>query len=246
MLRKLLALLLCLSMLVLCGCAASTGGDRDDDDDDRSSSHRNDKEDDDEDDEDRENPGFDFGDDDNASQEEEVPSRVASVTYQHSFDWEENQEFATITAYDADCNVVWELATLEYEISQIDRIAWVGELHDRVYYVEDGAVIALDRETGRQVWKNEEFGGSPSPMEGSCLIAPDGTLYLTGYFGPDLMVVAPNGATVYRADSVHPDYYWPYGLELDGNRLTIILEGGPQGSDRYTVTLDTETWEVME
>lgn len=244
---RFLALLLALALL-LCACASSDGENnrKDDDDDDRRTEHREDDE-----DEGEERPGGmdgldSWGDDkDEADEQEELPNyRVADVLFEPVYGG--SSEYAMISGVDEDGELVWSTMTMVYDAAQLCQVTGIGLWNDRYYYVEGGSVVALDRETGSILWENADFGGCPANGDRACMILEDGTLYLTGYFGPDFMALDRNGNPIVRLATLHPDYYWPHTLTLEGDRLTITMEGGPEGSWEYFIALDTETWEVVE
>ena len=56
----------------------------------------------------------------------------------------------------------------------------------------------------------------------------DGTLYISGFFGPDLFVVDKNGTTVTRIEMFSGDYYWPSKLEDADGQVIITFDGGPE------------------
>lgn len=213
---RLLSLLLAL-LLVLCGCTSGNDGyDRDDDDDEREERH----------------------------EEDEAPSfTVTEITFETTY--ADSSEYAVITALDEDGDIVWQNETEYYEIAQLARVSDIGLWEDRYYYVEDGSVVALDRETGDRLWVNADFGGSPADKSG-CMICPDGTIYITGYLGPDFMAIDKDGQQLAYISIVHNDYYWPYEVQLEEDLIVITFEGGPEGDGTFYFYVDPNTWEVTE
>lgn len=229
---RLLALLLALALL--CGCSAKSDRNdrRHDDDDDERVEDRNDRDEKDED----EDEELDFP--------EWNVTEVVEIVFTPNY--EGSQESAVITGYDAEGNTVWSHTTESYEVAQMTRLHPIGVWENHYYYVEDGTVVALEKNTGELLWENGDFSGSPAPNEASCMICDDGTLYLTGYFGPDFMVIDKDGNTVIRFASLDPELYWPYRLHIEYDMVVITMEGGPEGSGEYFVTLDPENWEVVK
>lgn len=246
---RLLALLLALTLLLM-GCASSSDrndrSDRDDDDDERVEDREDEDEEEDEDHFDGHSGFGGWGDQEEPQDEsaEEPASRVVEVLFEPVYD--SVGEYAMISGVDASGELVWSTMTMVYEVSQLNQVTGIGLWNDRYYYAEGGAVVALSRETGAILWENPDFNGSPANGDRACMILEDGTLYVTGYFGPDFMAIDKDGNTLVHLGTVHGDYYWPYELNLEGDLLTITMEGGPEGSWEYFVTLDTNTWEVVE
>lgn len=153
-------------------------------------------------------------------------------------DCEYSCEHAVITATDKTGNVVWSLETDHYNEAQLSQTNEIGICEDRYYYEEDGKIIALSMKDGSLLWTNNEFKG--------CAIGSDfddnGTLYVCGYFGPDLFIVDKEGKTVKRMATIDEDYFWPYEVEWDNEMVKIYFEAdGWSGSGEghlITVFLD--------
>lgn len=174
---------------------------------------------------------------------EEMPMQVQTIRFQREY--ADSKEYATITALDADSETVWQLQTQQYDVAQLDSVTEIGIWEDRFYYVEDGRIIALDRETGEILWENREFQGSPASKD-ACLILDDGTIVVTGYFGPDLTVVDHEGFLVAYLDTYDTNIFWPYEVVLEDGMIVITFEGSPDDSGETKLTVDPETWEVQE
>ena len=141
---------------------------------------------------------------------------------------ENGMEYAAVTSYDEEGNVLWIYKTGSYESAQCDRVSKIGQQNGYFYIVEDGAVIALDELTGEVAWRNGEFIGAGT--EKGYVFDKDGNLYISGYLGPDLFIVDKTGKTLYRQDSFQQGY-WPYEMELkDENILRIHFEGDSDGN----------------
>ena len=153
---------------------------------------------------------------------------VMSVDVTYNYYAENGSEYAAIQGFDRDGNQLWVVTTALLPMAQMERVTDIGRYEDRYYYIEDGAVVALDVYTGSILWKNADFGGCPT--EDCIVIGDSGRLYLSGFFGPDLAVIEPDGqATIYS--SLTEDYYWPCRLEVDeaAGVATVYMSGGPEG-----------------
>lgn len=154
---------------------------------------------------------------------------VEQVSFERGYaDW---QEYATICGLDAAGETRWSLTTGEYESTELDRVCDVGIFGDRYYYVEDGEVVALDLQTGAEVWRNAEFGGASV----KAAFGEDGTLYLCGYYGPDLFAVRPDGTTQMRVEMFDLDWCWAYAISVEGDGVCVTLVN-------LTNNQDVELW----
>ncbi len=230
---RLLALLLAL-LLSLAAC--SGGGDdflEDDDEDVRIENRENDDEDDDGNTE-TEDP----------EETEDDVDMVTEVRFTYMIDEGEGMEYAVITAHYEDGTTAWEHVTDRYYVAQMYQVFDMELWQDRYYYIEGGKVVALDRQTGEILWENPDFGGCPA--DGAYLITQEGELLLTGYFGPDFIVIDRNGKTISRTESFDTDIFWPYSIEMAEDLVQIAFEGTPDGNGTYLVNIDPNTWEEFD
>lgn len=156
--------------------------------------------------------------------------------------YENSKEYAIIEGVDASGNIIWIYETGKYDATQLSRVSELGIKDDVYYFVDDGAVVALSLEDGSIIWKNADFGGSGM----DCAFGPDGTIYVTGYFGPDLFVLDSRGNTVKKIDTFNSDYFWPYEVEYANGQIIITFEGNPSGDGQKTlcyVDLDDYSFE---
>ena len=139
------------------------------------------------------------------------------------------REHAVIIATDSDGLPVWTVRTEQYDAAQLSAFADIGIWQDQYYYVERGKVVCLDLNTGSKKWENSDFQGSPAQY---ChIIKEDGTVYLSGYFGPDFYAIDCSGNTLGRVDQIDPAYYWPVSLNVAGDTVSIRMEGTPDGTE---------------
>lgn len=180
---------------------------------------------------------------DDDDEETTAPMLVQTIEFERVY--ADSEEYAVITALDADGETVWELETQQYEVAQLDSVTEIGMWNDRFYYAEGGKIVALNRETGEMLWENEDFSGYPAGKD-ACLILDDGTIVATGFFGPDLAVVDKDGKTLAYLGTYDEDIYWPYEVKMEDGMVVITFEHGPDESEEFKLTVDPETWEVAE
>ncbi len=241
---RLLSLLLALALL-LCACASDDDYRRrnDDDDDDERIEDR-------EDDDDRDDHDWNFGGDrDEDDRDEDEPTVqeniVTGVHFSYMTSEDFTEEFAKIAGTDDSGREVWVHYTETYPMAQLVQVSAVGRWRNIYYYVEGGSLVALDTETGEPLWINDDFGGCPANDQ-ACLITQDGTVLLTGYFGPDFMVIDRHGNTLNRTETFDSDYYLPYFIEMTEDLVQISFEGTPDGDGIHLVNIDPNTWEEFE
>ena len=154
----------------------------------------------------------------------------ASVSVEVTFDRyiENGSEYAAIQGFDTAGNQLWVVTTALLPLSQLDRVTDIGRYEDRYYYIEDGAVMALNVVDGSLLWKNPDFRGAP--LKDCVFIGQTGRIYLSGYFGPDIAVIEPDGSTA-MIKALSDEYFWPCRLEVDeaAGVATVHMSAGPEG-----------------
>jgi hypothetical protein len=136
---------------------------------------------------------------------------------------EDAAQIAHIIAKEADGSVRWTYDTEKVYVGQVETLQFIGIGPGGLWFLAGGSLrcLSLDEGTeGTLLWQNDDFGG-----QGACWCWDDRErLYLCGYFGPSLMVVAADGSTVARYESLEGDdtFYWPYGISwIDEKRVQI-------------------------
>ena len=152
------------------------------------------------------------------------------------------------SALDAQGNVLWTHVTQErQDRGQMSGIKYIGYVNNLVLYDDNNTIVALDAETGKQLWKRPDFEGIINAKD----VGMDGTLYFAGSYAPDLFIVNENGTAIKKiveldgiddkypyvnAINVYDDYvivgvaeYWDgwvqkYRVDLDDYTCTIISE----------------------
>lgn len=94
--------------------------------------------------------------------QEEPEDEVKKINFEHGF--ENGEEYAVITGVNQLGETVWEYKTGRYPGTELDRICEIGIQGDWYYFVEDRAVVVLDRWDGTVVWKTESTEVPCPPM----------------------------------------------------------------------------------
>lgn len=173
---------------------------------------------------------------------EEYQQSAATATVQMEIFYENYEEYGVITAVDGAGEELWSVTTGRYAQAQLERLASVGLYGEVYYYVEDGDVVALRASDGSELWRNSEFGGAAVSFD----LDEEGNLYLCGYFGPDFFGIDAEGNTLVKIDSFSSDYYWAYGLQVEGAYATVSMEGTPSGPGyaEFRVNLGDYSYEM--
>ena len=140
----------------------------------------------------------------------------------------ENQETAFITAVHKG-KVIWTRTTPKFPSGELDAVSAIGTNENSYYYSEGGDIVCLNLSDGSLRWRNEDFSGYPAKWASG--FAGDGSLFICGFYGPDLFICEADGTTVKRIPEFSQDYYWPYELtyyEEDGI-VKIVYEATPSG-----------------
>lgn len=173
-------------------------------------------------------------------QTEAKKTPAGSVSFSHEADGD--KEYAVITGKDDKGDELWTVETDAYGISQLDRVQALAIIGDHYCYIEDGDVVALDLTDGSEVWRNTEFSGAL----GGYTFDEDGTIYLCGYFGPDLFVVNKDGETVKCIAQLKDGYIWPYDIRFtDEGDLLLTYEQVGESADEGTITIDRNDYSIL-
>ncbi len=112
-----------------------------------------------------------------------------------------------------------ETASINPEVETISNI-YINS--DTVYVAVNHVLYALDINSGYIKWTISDVGA------GNCLEFDGyGNVYISGFYGPDLVVIDKNGNELYREDN--PDYSWVDELKIVGNVLNIHYWSGADG-----------------
>ena len=106
-------------------------------------------------------------------------------------------EYAVVSGFDAAGKVVWEYATEKHDSSQsVDEsiISEVGIYRDRYYFLDYGVMTALDLNTGKILWRNNECSRYPYNSISS-IITDAGDILFCGLNGPTFCAISNDGKT---------------------------------------------------
>lgn len=155
--------------------------------------------------------------------EEKLEQLVAKTVKLNLIYNNDNTQYGHIQGLNSQNKVVWEYKTQNHPLTEADTITEIGNYNDNYYFNDSGTIIVLKIKDGKVQWKNNDVGGMNA--ENAAIFDDEGKLYVSGFYGSDLTIIDRNGKTIKRVKSFNSKYYWPYQLELDGEKLYITYDG---------------------
>lgn len=150
----------------------------------------------------------------------------------------DDMDHAVITGINGKDEVVWQNVTEEYETSEVPSITGLMILADSYFYVEDGNVVRLNKETGVEYWRNTELEDRVADKAW----AHEGeTFYFAGADEADLFVMSMHGQTIKRIRNLTEYFEEPYRLTLRDGRILIAYKKTPTGKPAL-VSVDPEDY----
>ena len=150
------------------------------------------------------------------------PDEAVSVLFERVSDNEKATEKAVISGLNMAGGRVWTYETKEDYIGQVDSLQEIGYFGDKYIFVAFGDVICLDYMSGKELWVNQDFKGHGISWTTN---DKEDTLYMCGYFGPDVFVMDLDGKTLNRITSKDDDTYWAYEIKyINDNRVDVTYE----------------------
>ena len=153
---------------------------------------------------------------------------------------EDAGEIGTLIAFDAEGSELWRYVTEAFPSAELAQVQSIGPGKDGWLMLCGGELRCIA--DGEVVWSNGDFDGA-----GACwAFGPDGKLYISGYYGPHLMVVDENGKTLGRWAAFDSETYWPGNLSLteDGKvDVTFYSDHSVLRIDPNTGTYEQAGWD---
>lgn len=133
---------------------------------------------------------------------------------------------------------VWEHVAEGQMWTELDLITEIGVYNELYYFVHNGNVVTLDIATGDLVWKSESSCGAGN----SFIFDENYNLYITGFYGPDLLAMDKNGKTIFVLEDIN-EYCWPYNLRFLDDVLCISFDSEVEKVEVY---VNPNNGEVLE
>lgn len=116
---------------------------------------------------------------------------------------EEASEHARLSCKDENGKLIWEYVSEEVYVSELDVIQDIGLFNQGYVFIADGKVYCIEtrgENAGTVKWVNTDFSGASARSFWS---KEKNILYLSGYYGPDLMAIdLTTGVTKARYDKL--------------------------------------------
>lgn len=122
-----------------------------------------------------------------------------------------------------------EIKTPEYQLAEVATVEKIGMCDDKFYYTENGKILALNKQDGKVAWENADYNSGGVHF----VFGEDGTLYCSGKYGTDLLVIDKEGNTKKLISKLNEEYWNPSELVLQDNQLIISFFNGPYEDEQY-------------
>lgn len=153
----------------------------------------------------------------------DAKSKVVKIKQSYKYDSEKYQYKSTLKAYSKSGKLIWSFTTKYCPLTELDSISSYFVHGNMVYIAADGILYALNKNTGKVKWKSKDSVGAGI----SYTFSKDGTIYLCGYYGPDIIAINKKGKTLWKQGNASGGkYFWPYKITLQKNKIKITYEGG--------------------
>ena len=152
------------------------------------------------------------------SDAEKVVEIRSETTAETVDDMDSGNGEATLYALNSQGQEVWTHTFTIEVITELPPVSPAAITADRVYVEIGGTLYALSLQDGTVLWALDDVGASM----GAPLVDPNGsTIYLSGYYGPDLMAISQDGSELWRVNGIDTDYYWCTELAFEGEYLKV-------------------------
>lgn len=137
---------------------------------------------------------------------------------------------------------IWGYVTSVDQVTEASAteafLAGTSEDPGVVIYNSIKGLYLIDLETGEVQWNvtREEL-----ELSGSLCYAVDenGTMYLAGYYGIDILAVDMDGNILWRNNAEYDDIYWPYQISVLGDEIVVDYGSGTEDG-HFVVAYDRD------
>ena len=148
-------------------------------------------------------------------------AKVTKIAQSYIEDTENSRQRSVIKGYTKAGKLVWTYKTGWAVQTELETISSYFQKGSIVYLVVEGKVIALNKNTGKVLWKTKSIAGA------SVHYAFDkkGVLYIGGYDGPNVVAIDKKGKILWQvADASKGKAYWSYKINLLSDKIEIAYE----------------------
>jgi len=162
------------------------------------------------------------------------------VLFEKKFKDETAEEYAVLKGM-LGSEEKWVYETEQYAITELEAVELIAVLLDRIYLNEAGTITAIDRKTGKILWKNEDFEGRGI----SYALDGEDRIFLCGYYGPNFFEVNASGKTVKKIESFYEDLVCPTEMKYANGKVSVLLQT-TEKEQWVTVELQDYSYEQVE
>lgn len=137
---------------------------------------------------------------------------------------------AVIQAYENN-KLMWEHTTPSGYVTELNAISEVCQSYDAAYFTAHGTLYALDKTSGQIKWTYSGVGAS-----NQMCIDKYGNIYVSGYYGPNVVVVSKDGERLYIDND--GSYCWVDKIEIVNDVLNIHYLLDDMGNNDGVKSLD--------
>lgn len=167
-------------------------------------------------------------DNENQNVEENI-SKIKKKTYEgeklnytvEEIDADDSNHYSGLLKCRAGSTTVWEYESEVISKTELECISDVYVDEELVYFIVADRLMAFDKYTGNIEWEIEGAGASNS------LVFDKNNVYLSGYYGPNLLIVSKYGEIKYKDDD--DSYGWVYDLKLEGENVVLYHDSPEEG-----------------
>lgn len=153
--------------------------------------------------------------------EEDTVVEITSETTADTIDdMDSGSGEATLYAKNQAGQEVWTHTFTIEAMTELPPVSPAAITADRAYVEVGGTLYALSLSDGTVLWALDDVGASL----GAPLVDADGTIYLSGYYGPDLIAISQDGGELWRVNGIDTDYYWCTQLVFEGDLLKVTYD----------------------
>lgn len=161
---------------------------------------------------------------------------ATTVQFEYKDLWNEgyDREYGVFVAREKSGKELWRYTTVDHVHTELRGFGEIGIANGAYYLYDDDHVIALDLQTGKEIWRCPFIGGNAAFDFDDA-----GTLYICGHYGPDLAVIDKSGKLLKQIDSFDTNYYWADQINCQQDKVIVNLSNGPDGYKEkgYTCTV---------
>ena len=155
-----------------------------------------------------------------SSAKDAVVEITSETTAETIDDMDSGSGEATLYAKNQAGQEVWTHTFTIESMTELPPVSPAAITADRAYVEVGGTLYALSLADGAVLWALNDVG---VPLEAP-LVDADGTIYLSGYYGPDLIAISPDGGELWRVNGIDTDYYWSSHLCFEGDLLKVTYD----------------------